>query len=335
MGLRPDGIIGVLSQRGTTPVHRTWIPRLFSGNGMTQLIGVSGDNNCFVGVCITVSGEPIKYSSDHGITWTEVGPDYTFSGFGNRGANTIAEVVNGTIMVAWGQSGYGLPAYSYDYLHGSEWIQAATYGYGSGNQLVGDPVHGFCHYSDSDYALQYSLDGRNWEYVTKPYGFAPARMRWGGTGKGILAVGQYLVHYSVDGGKTWSVQTDAPPALTSGGFEIACGGGRWVMMPQDVGTGSIYYSDDDGVTWVTGPNKPFGYVRSLRYFPNYGSPLWLAPGDGQVLRSSDGLNYVIETDGLTDGINSSSAFPYYDVAADGTNFCLVGNGIYKVCTSPM
>jgi hypothetical protein len=133
----------------------------------------------------------------------------------------------------------------------------------------------------SQYSQEFTTDG-GWNTVDPSIASTTTR------GQIVYANGVYLslregastaIDYSTDG-KTWSART-LPSASWTG---LAYGNGRWTVVGQNL----VCYSDNNGLTWLTGGGLP-SYQSS--WVLTYGAGTWVAVNGStnQAATASDGF----------------------------------------------
>jgi hypothetical protein len=94
--------------------------------------------------------------------------------------------------------------------------------------------------------------------------------------------------YSTNDGTSWTVATRVD-FMTSFGVAYNPTADRWVSVGN---SGKAQYSDNDGVTWVSGATQPAGNLRDVIWSPT--NNLWFCCNlDNAVYSSSDGTNWSL------------------------------------------
>jgi hypothetical protein len=120
------------------------------------------------------------------------------------------------------------------------------------------------------------------------YGIAYGNNTWIACGKNNLVVKN-------TGGTTWTEHQGAVPGakwqwMTFGAGRFVAVGGVTLPDPnnpgQDIKSGAIMYSDDDGATWIKGNSGTDKYLYSVTYSPELN--IFVAVGEGGAIVSVNG-----------------------------------------------
>ena len=238
-----------------------WIASPYTGfNAIGGVVnGLAYNGILWVAVGTSASTTPattVIYSYD-GISWTAASGTTFGSTTGAQGRDVAW---GGNKFVAVGTSGGAAPAttaiYSYD---GINWLATTTTGSTTG-------MWSTTSFSGSGWGVAYN--GSRWVAV-------------GGDGNTTAATANKCIYYSADG-LTWTNATGGSPFVPGAGQansiarSICWNGLRWVAVGTNntstvtsVATTSVFYSNDNGVTWTATATNVYG-AGLLANQANYG-----------------------------------------------------------------
>ena len=222
-------------------------------------------------------------------------------------------------------------------LSGLDWSAATsggnlingTFGYGvatNGSRFVAG--------GNGTNTLIYSDDGLNWSvtsngssiFGTEVRAVGYSNNRWVAVG---INAGSGRIGYSNDG-ITWSAATNST-VLGSTPLAVSSNGSRWVVGAQAGGviTQTLFYSDDNGVTWAQSSNGSTRISTSVRGIV-WGGDRFVALGQGTNIFSVsyDGITWSAATNGnalMTLGYGIAHNGSRYVAAGQGTNEVLYSN----------
>jgi hypothetical protein len=255
------------------------------------------------------------YSTDNGVTWTEVGKSKT--GFLNKKINAIAYGSSPSRWIAVGEDGYA--AYTAD--GSGTWtpltnLTTAVSGIDHLNAIATDNA-GKWVASGSGGDTAFSNDnGATWTAVSNI-------SSEGNTVEVLTYVNSQWVAMTSKGkmvtssnGTTWS----APVIILSEGSGIRSAvysTGRWVVAGED---GKAAYSNDNGATW-TSIDLKFG-TTDINSIAFNGSNCWIAiggEGEGKTAWSADGITWTAFTEPKFTGIGGLryANGRWFGIGADG------------------
>lgn len=281
--------------------------------------GVTYGSNLGLWIAVGRSNSPtetaIQYSPD-GYNWSPAtSGSFSQYGFGVAVGLVVPPPVSQTLFVAVGSAATASGTILYSG-NGSEWSNAATGGFISGNGY-GVAYNGLNRWvavgqsSSNQGSIQYSANGSNWSNVTTGafnvgYGIAyNGSNLWVATGGAPSQIS--TIQYSLDG-YNWL------PANSGGfindGYGVTYGDGLWISLGYGTSPETSILWSTDGYNWNSANSGGFttGGATFLGYKAAYnGSNLWAAVGYGDtsnqtILYSGDGCNWSnADTGGFDDG----------------------------------
>ena len=264
----------------------------------------------------------LAYSTDNGVTWTQVGnhPIMTDSTYIDRNSSSPVNVIihDGSKFIAagWRRDNWGtgrvvtvrgsstvmssVNGRTWTNMQWADWqntesLQGIAHGEGK-YVIVGNDVNGRMHFGIGDIGrnIDGNWNGRGWG--TTPTVPPLSDVAYGG-GKFII-VGQGGTILPItnitrppDSGRSYAITstaiTGANPFGTSAILAITYGNGRFVA----VGEGGRSAYSADGLRWTASSNNAFG-TNNINAV-TYGGGLFLAVGDnGRMAYSSDGASWT-------------------------------------------
>jgi len=265
----------------------------------------------------------LAYSAD-GFTWTKI-PRLLFNG-----EEIINDITWGNgVFVAVGGTGHagvtgfrkGRIAYSYN---GINWTEVTDTGFGNRNirsVAYGDGMFIAAGESNSQYQkTSISYDGVTW---------VPGAGKFDSTelidkivyynGMWLAPNSSYGIYTSDNNGETWKSIYYTSMQLSSGVsfFDIAWGGGRYVVVGMHSNRGIIAHSTD-GVNWTPITNTPFG--SNSVHNVVYGNGIFVATNISSSLQSkvimysTDGITWTTATNSTFESTLSYSLNTLMDIA---------------------